>query len=45
MYKNLNKVIDKNEDFVYIVKLLNDNVFDKEILGVQSNKIGENLMI
>lgn len=43
--KDLNKVIDKNEDFVCIVKLLNDNVFDEEILGVQSNNTGEDLII
>ncbi|MBC2398817.1 CRISPR-associated endonuclease Cas2 [Clostridium tetanomorphum] len=43
--KDLNKVIDKSEDFVCIVKLLNDNVFGEEILGVQSNNTGEDLII
>lgn len=43
--KDLNKVIDKKEDFICIIKLLNDNVFDEEILGVQSNNTGEDLII
>ena len=30
---DINHVIDKNEDFVCIIKLLNDNVFDEEVLG------------
>ena len=29
----LNKVIDKDEDFVCIIKLMNDNVFGEEVLG------------
>lgn len=43
--KDLNKVINKNQDFICIIKLLNDNIFDEEILGVQSNNTGEDLMI
>lgn len=43
--KDLNKVIDKKVDFVCIIKLLNDNVFDEEILGVQNNNTGEDLII
>lgn len=43
--KDLNKVLDKNEDFVCIIKLLNDNIFDEEILGMQSNNTGEDLII
>ena len=43
--KDLNKVIDKKEDFICIIKLLNDNVFDEEILGIQSNNTGEDLII
>jgi len=43
--KDLNKVINKNEDFICIIKMLNDNVFDEEILGVQSNNTGEDLII
>lgn len=43
--KDLNKVIDKSEDFICIVKLLNDKVFGEEVLGEQSNKTGEDLLI
>lgn len=43
--KDLNKVIDKSQDFICIVKLLNDKVFSEEILGVQMNKTGEDLLI
>ncbi|GAA0182513.1 CRISPR-associated endonuclease Cas2 [Clostridium sediminicola] len=43
--KDLNKVIDKKEDFICIIKLLNDKVFDEEILGIQSNNTGEDLII
>lgn len=42
--KDLNKVIDKSEDFICIIKLLNDNVFGEEVLGIQSEN-GESLMI
>ena len=31
--KDLNKVIDKEEDFICIIKLLNDNVFGEEVIG------------
>ena len=30
--KDLNKVIDKQEDFICIVKLMNDSVFGDEVL-------------
>lgn len=43
--KELNKVIDKNEDFVCIIKLMNDNVFGKEIIGNGGQETGEDLMI
>jgi len=43
--KDLNKVINKNEDFICIIKLLNDNVFGEEILGIRSNNTGEDLII
>jgi CRISPR-associated protein Cas2 len=43
--KDLNAIINKNEDFICIVKLLNGNIFDEEILGTQSNKTGEDLII
>ncbi|MDW8803029.1 CRISPR-associated endonuclease Cas2 [Clostridium sp. A1-XYC3] len=43
--KDLNKVIDKNEDFVCIIKLFNDNVFGEEVLGVRENATGEDLIL
>lgn len=43
--KELNKVIDKNEDFVCIIKMINDNVFGEEILGNGGQETGEDLMI
>lgn len=43
--KDLNKVIDKSEDFICIIKLMNDNVFGEETLGVSSNQTGEDLII
>lgn len=43
--KELNKIIDKEEDFICIVKLLNGNVFGEEILGIQEVLNGENLII
>lgn len=43
--KDLNKVIDKNEDFICIIKLLNDNVFGEEVLGVKDMPTGENLIL
>ena len=42
--KDVNKVIDKNEDFICIVKLLNGNVFGEEVIGV-SGKTGEDLIL
>lgn len=42
---DLTNVINKKEDFVCIIKLLNDKVFDEEILGVPSNNTGEDLII
>ena len=42
--KDLNKVIDKQEDFICIVKLMNDGVFGEEILG-GGTPTGENLII
>ena len=43
--KELNSVIDENEDFVCIIKLLNGNVFGEEIIGNVGHDTGENLMI
>lgn len=42
---DINKVIDKSEDFVCIIKLMNDNVFGEEVLGCSSNNTGEDLII
>ena len=41
----LDKVIDESEDFVCIIKLMNDNVFGEEVLGNGKNDTGEELMI
>lgn len=43
--KDINKVINPNEDFICIIKLLNGNVFGEEILGNQKNATGEDLFI
>jgi len=43
--KDLNKVIDKNEDFICIIKLFNDNVFGEEILGIKNTSTGEDLIL
>lgn len=43
--KDLNRVTDKNEDFICIIKLLNDNVFDEEVFGGKSIVTGEDLII
>ena len=41
----LNKVIDKNEDFICIIKLMNDNVFGEDILGKKDIENGESLIL
>ncbi len=41
----LNKVINKEEDFVCIIKLMNDNVFGEEVLGNGEKATGEDLII
>ncbi|WP_042274358.1 CRISPR-associated endonuclease Cas2 [[Clostridium] dakarense] len=41
---DLEKVIDKGEDFVCIIKLMNGNVFGEEIIG-KSEDNGESLII
>lgn len=33
MKKELNEIVDKNEDFISVIKLLNDNCFDEESIG------------
>lgn len=41
----LKKVIDEQEDFVCIIKLLNDGVFGEEILGIGDRENGESLIL
>ncbi len=43
--KDLNNIIDEDEDFICIIKLMNDNVYGEEILGNQRNNTGEDLII
>lgn len=43
--KDLNKVIDEAEDFVCIIKLMNDSVYGEEILGNKKHDNGEDLII
>lgn len=43
--KELKQVIDEDEDFICIIKLMNDNVFGEEILGNSGEPTGEDLMI
>jgi CRISPR-associated protein Cas2 len=42
---DLKKVIEDDVDFICIIKLMNDNVFGEEILGVSSKITGEELII
>ena len=41
----LKKVINDDEDFVCIVKLMNDNVCGEEVLGNAAHETGEDLII
>lgn len=41
----LKKVINAEEDFVCIIKLMNDNVFGEDILGKWDRTTGEDLFI
>ncbi|KYH29669.1 MULTISPECIES: CRISPR-associated endonuclease Cas2 [Clostridium] len=43
--KDLKKVIDENEDFVCIIKLMNNNVYGEEVLGNKQSNTGEDLII
>ncbi len=43
--KELNRVINDEEDFVCIIKLMNDNVFGEEILGKKQEGTGEALIL
>ena len=42
---DLKKVINPSEDFICIIKLLNNNVFGEEIIGSPSKNTGEDLLI
>lgn len=42
--KDIKSVIDEEEDFICIIKLLNDGMFGEEIIGI-SNKTGEDLFL
>lgn len=45
-FKNdLKPIIDKEDDFLCIIKLMNDNVFGEEVLGKQDRENGENLIL
>ena len=43
--KDLKKVIDEQEDFICIIKLMNDNVFGEEVLGNGMVENGESLIL
>ncbi len=42
---DLKKVIDTNEDFICIIKLMNENVFEEEILGMTEKADVEKLIL
>ena len=42
---DLNKVLNKEEDFVCIRKLMNDSVFGEEVLGNGGEENGETLIL
>lgn len=44
LQKDLEKIIDKDEDFVCIIKLMNDKVFGEDVLG-KISITGEDLII
>lgn len=41
----IKKVIDKSEDFICIIKLMNDNVFGEEVIGNSDQENGESLIL
>ena len=41
----LKKVINEEEDFICIIKLISNNVFGEEIIGKPHKKTGEDLII
>lgn len=42
---DLKKVLNEKEDFVCIIKLMNDNVFEEEVLGTGGEENGETLIL
>lgn len=42
---DLRAVIHEDEDFICIIKLMNDNVFGEEVLGKKDKENGESLII
>lgn len=42
---DLKAVLNQEEDFVCIIKLMNDNVFGEEILGKSDRETGEALIL
>ncbi|MCB6991893.1 CRISPR-associated endonuclease Cas2 [bacterium 210820-DFI.6.37] len=43
--KDLKQVIDEEEDFVCIIKMMNENVFGEEIIGKSDHETGETLIL
>lgn len=43
--RDLKQVINSDEDFICIIKLMNDNVFGEEILGKSQRVTGEELIL
>lgn len=43
--KDINSIINKDEDFICIIKLMSDGVFDEEVMGISSQVSGEELII
>lgn len=43
--KDINGVINKEEDFICIIKLMSDGIFDEEVMGISSQVSGEELII
>lgn len=43
--KDLRAVIYEEEDFVCIIKLMNDNVFGEEVIGKKDKENGESLFL
>lgn len=43
--EDLKKVSNKDEDFICLLKMINDNVFEEEIIGKPQSETGEDLII